>query len=112
MFSINIYVYWLKITGIDNGCCFSNEPRIETIDEIPEGEIFDYLRLEGAVTYTIDRTYNIPINEIQFNGWLESSVRLWLKDNRAGSNFFLLERTPSSSPSISSLSDRGFSTVF
>ena len=32
------------------GCWFSNEPGIKTIDEIPEGEIFDYLRLEGAVT--------------------------------------------------------------
>ena len=94
------------------GCCFSNEPRIKIIDEIPKGKIFDYLRPEGTITYTIDRTYNIPMIEIQFNGWFESSVRLWPKDNSARSNVLLLERRLPPSPSISCLSDSGVDTVF
>ena len=62
------------------GCCFScNEPRIKIIDETPEEENFDYLRPKGSITYAIDRTYNIPLIKLYFDGWFESSVRLWPK---------------------------------
>ena len=51
------------------GCCFSSyKPRIKILDETTEGKNFDYLRPEGTITYTIDRTYNIHLNEIQFDG--------------------------------------------
>ena len=96
------------------GCCFScNEPRIKIIDETPEGENFDYLRPKVTITYTIDRTYNIPLIELYFNGWFESCVRLWPKNNEMRPNFLLLERTPPPSPSISSFSsESGIDTVF
>ena len=80
---------------------------------MPEGENFDCLRPKGTITYTIDRTYNIPLTELYFDGWFESSVRLWLKNNKMSSNFLLLERIPPLSPSISSfLSESGIDTVF
>ena len=97
------------------GCCFScNEPRIKIIDETPEGENFDYFRPKGTITYTVDRTYNnIPLIELYFEGWLESSVCLWQRNNKMRSNFLLLERTPPPPPSISSFSsDSGIDTVF
>lgn len=95
------------------GCCFSpNEPRIKNIDETPQGQNFAYLRPEGTITYPIDTTYNIPLIEIQFDGSFESSVCLWPKDNRARSNFLLLERTPPPSLSISFRSDSGIGTIF
>ena len=97
------------------GCCFScNEPRIEIIDEMPEGKEFDYLRPKRAITYSIDSTYNISLIEINFHGWFESCVCLWPKNNKMRSNFLLLERTPQPSPSISSFSssDAGVDTVF
>ena len=95
------------------GICFSSsKPRIKIIDEAPPGEKLYYLKPEGTITYTIGRTYNIPMIEIQFDGWFESSVRLWPKDNRARSTFLLLERAPPPSSSISSLSDSGVDTVF
>ena len=85
------------------GCCLScNEPRIKIIDKMPEGENFDYLRPKGIITYTIDRTYDIPLIELYFDGWFESSVRLWPKNNKLRSNFLLLGRTPPPSPRISS----------
>ena len=88
------------------GCCFSyDEPRIEIIDETPEGKDFDYLRPKGTITYSIDSTYNIPLIEINFDGWFESCTMR--------SNFLLLEKTPTLSPRISfSSSDAGVDTVF
>ena len=96
------------------GCCFScNEPRIKIIDKAPEGENFDYLRQRGTITYKIDRTYNTPLIEIYFDGWFESSIRLWPKNNKMRSNFVLLERTPPPSPRISSFSsESGTGTIF
>ena len=58
------------------GCCFS-------FDETSEGKHFNYSRPKGTSTYTIDRTYNAPLIELNFDGWFESSVRLWQKNNKA-----------------------------
>ena len=67
------------------GCCFSfNKPKINIIDEAPEGKNFDYLRPKGTITYTIDRTYNVPLIQFNFDGWFESSVRLWPKIIKQG----------------------------
>ena len=97
------------------GCCFSsNEPRIKIIDVTPEESSFDYLRLNGIITYLIDRTYNIPLIELDFDEWFERSICLWAKNDSARSNFLLLERTPSPSPNISYFpsESRVFDTVF
>ena len=62
------------------GRCFSfNRPKINIIDETPEGKNFDYLRPRGTITYTIDRTYNVPLIQFNFDGWFESSACLWPK---------------------------------
>ena len=42
-------------------CCFSKEPRVKIFDEISKGERYDYLRPEGTIVYSTDRTYNIPM---------------------------------------------------
>ena len=94
------------------GSCFSKQPRVKIFDEIPKGERYDYLRPEGTIVYSIDRTYNIPMIQIIFDGWFQTSVRLWPKDNAARENFLLLERTPPISPSDSFFSDSGIDTVF
>ena len=97
------------------GCCFShNEPKIKIIDETPKGWHFDCLRPKGIITYSIDRTYNKPLIELDFDSLFESSVRLWPKNYIRRSNFLLLERAPTPTPTISSfLSESGvFDTVF
>ena len=93
-------------------CCFSKEPRVKIVDEIPKVERYDYLRPEGTIVYSIDRTYNIPMIQIIFDGWSEIIVRLWPKDNTARENFLLLERTPPISPSDTFFSDSGIDTAF
>ena len=94
------------------GSCFSKQPRVKISDEIPKGERYDYLRPEGTIVYLIDRTYSIPMIQIIFDGWLKTNVRLWPKDNAAGENFLLLERTPPISSSDSFFSGSGIDTVF
>lgn len=95
------------------GCCFSfNKAKIKIIDETPEGENFNYSRSEGTITYSIERTCNIPLIEINFDSWVESSVCLCPKSSKARFLFLLLERTPPPSPILSSVSDSGVNTVF
>ena len=96
------------------GNCFSsNTSNIKIIDETPLGEQFDYLGPEGTITYTIDRMYDVPEIEINFNGWCKSSVQLWPRDPRMRSFFLRIKRTPLPSPSVSSLLyDSGNNTVF
>ena len=62
-------------------CFSSNEPKIKIIDVTSEGSSFDYLRPNGTITYSIDKTYNTPLIEFDFDGWFESSVLLWPKNN-------------------------------
>ena len=48
------------------------------IDETPEGKIFYYLRPKGTITYTVDRTYNVSLTELNFDGWFENSDQAFL----------------------------------
>ena len=83
------------------GGCFSfNRPSIEIIDEMPKGKQFDYLRSKGKITYTVNRMYDVPEIEINFNGWYRASVRLWQKSTKMSSNFLDLQRTPLPSPNF------------
>ena len=75
------------------GYCFSlNEPRTNIFDQTLARE--NYLRPEGTIRFSVDRKYNVPVVDIQFDGWFENSIRLWLKDTRQRDSFWLLERTP------------------
>ena len=96
------------------GGCFScNKPNVEIIDSTPWGKRFDYLRPNGTITYTIDRMYDVPEIEINFDGWYKASARLWPKSNKMRSNFLGLQRTPLPSPNFStSSSNRSIDTVF
>ena len=97
------------------GSCFSfNRPDIEIIDETPMGKQFDYLRPEGTITHTVNRMYDVPEIEINFDGLYKASVRLWPKSNKMRSNVLNLQRAPLSSPtfSISSSNDSYIDTVF
>ena len=63
------------------GNCFSSsDSNIKIIDQTTPHERFDFLRPEGTITYTIDRMYDAPKVEINFNGWYENSVRLCPKN--------------------------------
>ena len=84
------------------GSCFSKDSKVKIIDDIPLGGDFNYLRPNGYITYTIDTKYNVLLIEINFDGWFETSVRLWPKSKKARSKFLLLERIPSPTPSVSS----------
>ena len=55
------------------GCCFSlNEPRKTFFDQTPAGENYSYLRPEGTITFSLDRKYNVPVADTQFDGWFEN----------------------------------------
>ena len=74
--------------------------------------IFDYLRPKGTITFRVHRKYNIPVVDIRFDGWYESSDRLWPKNTEQREYFLLLERTPLQTPSVSSSCDSDIDTVF
>lgn len=91
-------------------CCPSN---IEIIDEKAKGKEYDQLRPKETITYTIDRMYNVPEIQTDFNGQYISSVKLWPQYLTMRSNFMRMKRTPPSSPDVSSLSyESGSDLVF
>ena len=96
------------------GECFScNKPNVEITDYTPRRKRFDYLRANGTISYTIDRTYDVPEMETNFDDWYKASVRLWPKFTKMTSNILGVQRTPLPSPTIStSSSDSGINTVF
>ena len=83
------------------GCIFSkimkDSSNIEVLD-------YDYLRLRGTIIIEMDNKWNVLVILFDFNGWTQNVVRLWPENNTQRENFLLLERTPLSSPNVSSTS--------
>ena len=96
------------------GGCFSfNRSNVQIIDYTRKGKQFGYLKPNGTITYTIDRTYGVSEIEINFDGWYNASFWLWQKSTKTRSNFLNLQRTPLPSLTFSTSSlDSGFDTVF
>ena len=104
------------------GGCFSFEQKsnniaqIKIIDNIQKGKRFDYLRPRREIILTMDRVYNVPMLNINFEDWYVISVRLCPKSEKARHCFQCwLERTPpdtrSSNISCCSNSSASFDTV-
>ena len=51
----------------------NDEPEIKIFDCTPLGDHFGYLRLQGTITLSTDRKYNIPQIDIRFDGWYQNS---------------------------------------
>ena len=76
------------------------------------GDDFNYLRLKGMITLSIDRKYNIPVVDSIFDAWYKNCVRLWPKHTEQTEHFLLLEKTPLQTLSVSSSDDSGLDTIF
>ena len=85
---------------------------VEHYDCIPSGDDFDYLRPNGTITFSIDRRCNVPVLDLRFDGWYESSVRLWPKHIEQSECVLLLVRTPLQTLGKCSSDDCGIDTVF
>ena len=88
------------------GCIFSrnDKPNIKIHHCIPPSNEFGYLSPQGTITFSLDRKYNTPIDDIRFDGWYENSVHLWPKHTEQREHFLLFEITLSQTPRISSIS--------
>ena len=69
-----------------------------------KGSEYNYLRPEGIIIYSLDRMYDVPDKEIDFNGWYKRTARLWPKNSKMRSNFLRWKRMLVPSPTVSSLS--------
>ena len=51
------------------GGCFSfNRSNVEIVNYTPKGKLCGYLRPNGRITHTIDRTYDVSEIEINLDG--------------------------------------------
>ena len=41
--------------------------------------VSDHCRPNGKIILSMDRKYNAPVFDLEFNGWNEKSVRIWPK---------------------------------
>ena len=79
------------------GCLFSKcsrggKSKIKIIDLTPSSADLHYLRPSGTVTFSVDEKYNIPILEIDFEGWYEISMCLWPYQTEHREKFFAASR--------------------
>ena len=59
--------YYFQIRRM--GGCFSfNRSNVEIVNYTPNGKLFGYLRPNGTITHTIDRTYDVSEIEINLDG--------------------------------------------
>ena len=100
------------------GCIFSkirkDVSNIEVLDYAPPRVEYDSLRPRRTIIIDMDEKWNIPVIVINFDGWSQNAVRLWPQNNTQRENFLILERTPLSSPIVSSISinSSDYDTVF
>ena len=100
------------------GCIFSkirkDVSNIEVLDYAPPGAEYDSLRPRRTIIIDMDDKWNIPVIVISFDVWSQNAVRLWPQNNTQRENFLILERTPLSSPIVSSVSidSSDYDTVF
>ena len=73
-------------------CCWviRQKSQIKIIDETPQAQDYDYLRLKGKMIYKIDSVYEVPKVGIVFEGWYVNSVSLWPKIKKSDSIFWCL----------------------
>ena len=76
-------------------CTRSDKSKIKVIDLTPPSAEFDHLRASDTITFSVDEKYNIPILEIDFEGWYEISMCLWPYQNEHRENFLQLQGAPS-----------------
>lgn len=81
--------------------------KIKIINLAPSSAEFDYLRPSGTITFAVDEKYNIPILEIDFEGWYEISMCFCLYQTEYRVNILQLQGTSSNRSG-----DRGYNTVF
>lgn len=87
---------------------------IEVLDFTPSGQEYDYFRPKWTITIEMDQRYNVPVLNIDFDGWYHNAVHLWPENNAQHESFLVLEINPLSSGNVSSLdtADSGYDTVF
>ena len=76
----------------------------EVLDYSPPGTEYNYLKPRETITIEMDSKCTLPIIHFSFDGWLPNSVRLWPENSIQREKFLILERTPLSSPNVSSTS--------
>ena len=86
---------------------------IEVLDYTPPGTEYNYLRPRGTIIIEMDNKWNVPVILFDFDGWTQNAIPLWPENNTQREKFLFLDRTPLSTPSVSSISlDSGYDTVF
>ena len=73
------------------GCICSKKSNIKIYDCLPP---VDFSRLDGTITLSIDREYNVPVFNLKYDNWYEKRVRIWSKHSEHTEYFLLLDRCP------------------
>ena len=70
---------------MSNQFSFCNDSEIKII----KGKEYNYPKSDGTITYILNRDFDTVETEINFTAACKNSVRLWLKEIKIRSNFFV-----------------------
>ena len=98
------------------GCLYSrivnDSINIDVLDYTPKDTNYDYLRPRGKIIAQIDEKFKVPVLILDFDECATKYVRLWPHDPVQRNHFLDLERTPLSSPTMSSGTNSGYGSGY
>ena len=98
------------------GCLCSrivNDPtNIDVLDYTPKDADYEYLRPRGQIIVQIDEKFKVPVIILDFDECVTKFFCLWPHNPVQKNQFLDLERTPLSSPTMSSGTNSGYGSGY
>ena len=98
------------------GCLCSrivnDSKNIDVLDYTPKDGDYEYLRPRGQIFVQIDGNFTVPVVISDFDKCVTKFIRLWPHDSVQKTQFLDLERTPLSTPNMSSGTNSGYGSGY
>ena len=98
------------------GCLCSrivnDSTNIDVLDYTPKDANYEYLRPRGQIIVQIDEKFKVPVVILDFDECVTKFVRLWTHNPVQRIQLLDVERTPLSSPTMSSGTSSGYKSGY
>ena len=90
----------------------NDSTNIDVLDYTPKDANYEYLRPRGQIIVQIDEKFKVPVVILDFDECVTKFVRLWTHNPVQKNQLLDVERTPLSSPTMSSGTSSGYKSGY
>ena len=90
----------------------NDSTNIDVLDYTPKDANYEYLRPRGQIIVQIDEKFKVPVVILDFDECVTKFVRLWTHNPVQRNQLLDVERTPLSSPTMSSGTSSGYKSGY